>query len=300
MEYFEKQITSAHRDPILQRIEVTLAVNEDSVIGPERRFHSQNVELIKSWEQQKDSLERFGRKGHRLGSVFAGSGLLMTKNFETVKDSKPCILDWALIQINPERGTDEAHVSQLQFYLTTSPFALISLRFTSTNSAHQISPYEKSMIPGAPFHSTIPTEKFYTDNPSNCESLFKAGRTTHYTQGVYSGLESAHVAYGFDGQGRLVTKATTEHAVTGIDGKNFSDRGDSGSFVLNNLGHVVELLFGGSNIKNVSYFTHAADLVTHIKEMTGAKGVRLLGSDLPPLWVEGCNRNQISRAGEMQ
>ena len=62
--------------------------------------------------------------------------------------------------------------------------------------------------------------------------------------------------------------------------QNFSEKGDSGSFVLNNVGRVVGLLFGGCGVKNVSYFTHAKDLIADIKEVTGAKAVRLVGSDV--------------------
>ena len=57
-------------------------------------------------------------------------------------------------------------------------------------------------------------------------------------------------------------------------------RGDLGSLVLNNAGHVVGLLIGGSTTKNVTYFTHLVELITDIKQATGTKAVRLMGSDV--------------------
>lgn len=82
-----------------------------------------------------------------------------------------------------------------------------------------------------------------------------------------------------DSRGQLVPLVTMEHAVHGRGGL-VSDKGDSGSLVLNNAGQVVGLLVGGCAMKNTSYFTHAADLIADIKEVTGAKSVKPMGSDV--------------------
>lgn len=69
-----------------------------------------------------------------------------------------------------------------------------------------------------------------------------------------------------------------EHSVTGVKGKNFSEGGNSGAFVVNDGCEVVGILFGWTEVKNVAYFTHIVDLVEDIKAVTGATTVRVWGS----------------------
>lgn len=126
----EQHIKSARGSPDSERIEAALAEDEDLVIEPEKRWYRRIISLLKSWEEQKNFLESFCGNGHRLGSVLAGFSLLTTKNAEMVKDIKPSILDWALVRINPERTTDETHVSKLQFHLATTQFPQHILFFT--------------------------------------------------------------------------------------------------------------------------------------------------------------------------
>ncbi|KAL2005453.1 hypothetical protein VTN00DRAFT_2664 [Thermoascus crustaceus] len=55
----------------------------------------------------------------------------------------------------------------------------------------------------------------------NVGAVYKAGRSTVYTKGTYSGLESAHVATVIK-DGKEVIKVTKEHCITGDNGKYFS------------------------------------------------------------------------------
>lgn len=75
--------------------------------NPLQRAHGQGVSIVEEWVSEKNQAERFVEEGkcRRLGSVFAGSGLF------TVQDSESCILDWALITVNPERETNQTYVS---------------------------------------------------------------------------------------------------------------------------------------------------------------------------------------------
>lgn len=59
----------------------------------------------------------------------------------------------------------------------------------------------------------------------------------------------------------------------------FSKGGDTDAVVLN-IQRVVgsRAAFAGSQRKNVSYFTHAVELVESIKAVTGAMAVRVMGS----------------------
>jgi hypothetical protein len=84
-----------------------------------------------------------------------------------------------------------------------------------------------------------------------------------------------------DENGTVVDEITTfEHSVVsdwfigGEPAENFSQKGDSGSFIYS-IGdyRVVGMLWGGSD--RVTYFTHIGDLVADIKQVTGARDVRL-------------------------
>ena len=130
-----------------------------------------------------------------------------------------------------------------------------------------------------PFRPSVRIEHFFTENPDACESLAKAGRTTKYTIGDYSGLKSALIAQAINEKGQFYSIVTMEHAVTG-QGRCFSEGGDSGSLVLNNAGYVVGLLLRGSGAKNVTYFTYSVELISDIKQATGATAVRMMGSDV--------------------
>lgn len=55
-------------------------------------------------------------------------------------------------------------------------------------------------------------------------------------------------------------------AVRGLNGKRFSDSGDSGSAVLErSTNKVVELLFAGSTGSNLTFCNHIADVLTQLK-----------------------------------
>lgn len=78
--------------------------------GPERRLHNLYARMINNWNTQIQSLQ--DTKYH-LGTVFAGSGLLRVLE---LSERGKTMRDWALIEVYPERTTEERHVSQPQFH----------------------------------------------------------------------------------------------------------------------------------------------------------------------------------------
>ena len=262
----------ALQDSDFLKTKAAMLEDEKSVPGPEKREYKFVQAMIKHREDMRDSLKRLLKSNSRIGTVFAWFGFIRAKRDPTWNEDT--MRDWALIYVDPERETSLTHVSQLQFFLATP---LLPLQLSLTNHTHQIAPNGEKR--DEPFIPNVQIRYFYTGNPHNCGTLYKAGRTTKCTAGAYSGMRSAHIAQEIGSDGRLVTKVTWEHAVAGIS-RTFSEKGDSGSLVLNNVDRVVGLLFGRCGLKNVSYFLHANDLVADIKEITGAKSVRLFGSDV--------------------
>jgi len=72
-----------------------------------------------------------------------------------------------------------------------------------------------------------------------------------------------------------------EHSILGPEtgDRRFSQDCDSGSIVVNMMGwlEMVGMVWGGKKVENqVTYFTHVHDLVEDIKQVTGARDVRIL------------------------
>ena len=107
------------------------------------------------------------------------------------------------------------------------------------------------------------------------DELYKIGRSSGFTKGEYGPLEQVHIYRSRDPQGNPVSVATLEHSISYPPTSPFCLLGDSGSFIFENSGGVVGLLFGASERKDTAYFTHITDLFDDIKEVTGAIEVRI-------------------------
>ena len=85
--------------------------------------------------------------------------------------------------------------------------------------------------------------------------------------------------------GVVTTVATLEYAISGIGGEAFSARGDSGAMVSYNRSTrtgtewvLIGMVFAGLEKENITYFTRADSLLDDIKEMTGAKDIKIFSS----------------------
>jgi len=106
------------------------------------------------------------------------------------------------------------------------------------------------------------------------QDVFKVGRTTGLTVGVveYTATETkiprpANSAYTNPWPRRIV-----EHfAIKGTLGRQFSQGGDSGSWIFDDVGNLCGLLWGGVTAANVGYFTPIEFVIADIEKYTGKK-----------------------------
>ena len=108
--------------------------------------------------------------------------------------------------------------------------------------------------------------------------LVKFGKKTNATEGRFNGLRSflAHLGR-VDAHGRFIEVETMEHSIARLknSGALFSECGNSGAAVLNDVGQFVGLLFAGNYSAKVSYFIPWKRLFDDIKLITGAMDLRL-------------------------
>ncbi|KAJ5085283.1 hypothetical protein N7532_010054 [Penicillium argentinense] len=246
----KKRINSRRSSEFLELHELAEAIEKGSggfMIPPDEKAYKSTLRDIRSWEDRRAVFENFLHKeSHKLGHVFCGSGI---HRQVTVAGGDKRILDWALVQIDTERlPTGDALVD------VNKPF------------------------PYSPHDADPPT--FYSRSPVDPmrfkEILFKTGRTTGTTSGVYNELNQCRLFHEWDpnasGGYRIVPTFT--HSVGPKDGKNFCEKGDSGALVYEESGNVVGMFFGATERMNVGYFSLISDIFNDIKTITGACEVR--------------------------
>ncbi|PWY90319.1 hypothetical protein BO94DRAFT_545077 [Aspergillus sclerotioniger CBS 115572] len=186
-------------------------------------------------------------KSYHLGDVCAGSGLHRTRYREIrmadgSKENeveKPCLMDWALIEVMKERQG------------SLEPFAY-SDDWTGR---------------GAPFWTDMNTL------PGNGKRLFNSGRKTGAAEGQLGVLQT-RMSEISGTKGWTFLDVTYEYSLGGFEDRNFAGPGDAGSFITNN-GEVAGMILGGYVRKGSYHFTFIKDVLDDIKEVTGADAVRL-------------------------
>lgn len=197
--------------------------------------------LITSHKENIRVADEFMLEGmNYFGKVYAGSGLRLDEDRYT--------LDWALIDVSPERVSGNKLPDGL------------------------VSPYFNPTIHGG--HVT--EAKFDTVSGQN---VFKLGRSTGFTKGIMNGIETTRFrSCGLGGQSgdALSQSCDIQWAIVPHNGKGlFSAQGDSGAFVLDSNASMVGLLFAGNTFCAATYITPVAALFEDIKKVTGACGVRV-------------------------
>ncbi|PYH90716.1 hypothetical protein BO71DRAFT_433618 [Aspergillus ellipticus CBS 707.79] len=72
--------------------------------------------------------------------------------------------------------------------------------------------------------------------------------------------------------GKTIKLKTLEHAITGVRERTFSRKGASGALIHLQGGQVVGMLFGGSDVSNLTFMTEIGDLFGDMKD-TGASDI---------------------------
>lgn len=102
--------------------------------------------------------------------------------------------------------------------------------------------------------------------------LWKFGRTTHFTSGVFSHIESNYKSE----SGVISDELTVVDYSTWQNWRYFSAPGDSGSFVWDSEGYVAGLFWGGKDQAVHHYMMPIEYLLADIREVCGAKEVKLV------------------------
>jgi hypothetical protein len=104
-------------------------------------------------------------------------------------------------------------------------------------------------------------------------AVWKFGRTSHYTCGIASGIQS-----NYQDQDGMVSDEwmVKDNNVRRRYDSSFSKPGDSGAFVWDCDGYVSGMLWGGKNQTFVSYVTPIEVVLEDIKRVCKAKEVRLV------------------------
>jgi hypothetical protein len=102
--------------------------------------------------------------------------------------------------------------------------------------------------------------------------VWKSGRTTHFTFGILSGIESDYRSFYGVVSDELLVKDYNKQGTY----YSFSRGGDSGSFVWDSEGYVAGMLWGGKYQNFVTYVTPIEYVLEDIRLVCNAKEVRLV------------------------
>ncbi|KAE8310098.1 hypothetical protein BDV41DRAFT_579904 [Aspergillus transmontanensis] len=182
-------------------------------------------------EAQKEILQFYrDSQAYSFGRVFAAD--FRELHARTTKDITE--IDWALVRPSGDRAIGSNKLSEL-----------------SDNAL-----FAEAGIPESKLHLICG------------DRLYKIGRKTGLTYGVYNGLKTAV----FDDKEN--NSETWVHTITGLR-DTVASFGDSGALFFTRTGDVAGMCTGGSVRGGLVYFTHIHDLVDDIKQVTGVKDIRL-------------------------
>ncbi|RAL04826.1 uncharacterized protein BO80DRAFT_483291 [Aspergillus ibericus CBS 121593] len=230
----------------LHRWQWTAPTLSDSIVRPVLRVDQPSLFDVQDAirraapdEEKQTERQRFlDENRHHLGAVGAGSGLYRTRERGINEESKPGMLDWALIEVVQERdGLNQAYEYSNE---ERTPFR------TVCNTA---------LPPNTPIHNT--------------------GRKTGGSSAPSSPIAQVLISRARDMHGQPVTQRTYEHSVPNHSRPPFAIPGDAGSMVVAPDGSVLGMLVGGYVRKETVYYSHIKDVLDDIKEVTGAVKVRL-------------------------
>ncbi len=127
-------------------------------------------------------------------------------------------------------------------------------------------------FPKMPDGTSVMSRKFEASEVG--EDVVKLGRSTGQTLGKVNPTES-YIHF----QGTSYEQFSQEMVIVGT-AENFSERGDSGSFVISKmLNQLIGILWGGLTSRKATFVTCMEAVRKDIVEITGYE-TRLLGSDL--------------------
>ncbi|KOS39044.1 hypothetical protein ACN38_g10130 [Penicillium nordicum] len=113
------------------------------------------------------------------------------------------------------------------------------------------------------------------------DEVFMHGYRSGERIGLYNGLRVANIEAKMK-EGVVTTAITLDYSITGLEGENFSARGDSRAMVsykrrtsTGNESVIIGMVFAGLEKEGITSFTRADFLLDDIKEMTKARDIEL-------------------------
>lgn len=216
--------------------------------------------MLANLNEQPDIVKKFFPKNRFVfGLVMVASGL-KEKPMKTAITREPTallsIIDWALIKPQ-NRSVGTSNISQISQIVAI----LVFVTLTSQVPAHRSLGVSK-------------LADFSLCSIQNEKQLFKVGCATGFTGRIYNGLKTVHVATPLV-DSREVKIQTWEHNFCKSLSQSVVEERDFGSLVIDLLGAVAGVRFGRTYCGDIGYFTHTADLIENIQEVTGVKEIRL-------------------------
>ncbi|MCJ1379323.1 hypothetical protein MMC17_002424 [Xylographa soralifera] len=253
---YQDEVIERLQSPQFYEIEKRLADPNDFVLPYISKEHQVTKDQIQGLQLQQNASRQFFKAGNQLlGTVFVASGF--RQKGPSSRDTGT--LDWALISINAKRASTN---------ILPESEAIVNSRARIEFSAYSVKDKNGVLQPELVKGAQLPIAG---------TSLFKFGRSTDFTMGLYSGVGQCLIQSWKQGpDGKLIQSTGRDHMVISgpvHDPIHFSRSGDSGAFVMDRRGNLIGLLFGGNPGNKVSFFTSAADLFEDIKLMTGAVDV---------------------------
>ncbi|EER44658.1 conserved hypothetical protein [Histoplasma capsulatum H143] len=238
MKMIKKNIDTVREQSLYKRVKK--ARNDGDFIIPKEELIFENMEkaIFSALSLKLRAEKHFNTGSATLGRVYAASGFRLTSG----NDKRQ--LDWALISVYQNR--------------------------VGPNKFPPVGSYIDEHM-GTTFSGEAVDDPI-GKKPAQNDRLYKFGRRTNFTIGCFSGLKVLKLECWKTGN----VIVTNEWSVTGLPGSaTFSKRGDSGSFIVDSASNFVGLLFAGNEGARVTYYTPANILFEDIKQMTGARAVRL-------------------------
>lgn len=207
-----------------------------------------------------------------LGTVWRSSGIRAREGIE----NRRFRLDWALIWLdNPERFSEpDGFVNEIPDY--ASYYRTKKQRYFPT--AMKAAGVDKKMVQMPNYlkrHLTLEETLYKQDTTEEEDKKFvvwKFGRSTHFTFGILSTIHSNYLS--------TSGIVTDELAIVPHDSMvaeyGFSGKGDSGSLVWDSDGYVSGLLWGGPVNSVATYITPMEYVLEDIRQVCGAKDVKLV------------------------
>lgn len=116
---------------------------------------------------------------------------------------------------------------------------------------------------------------------ANMAKLYKSGRSTKITSGLYGGLQEVSLVETETEHGVQVVETWEHQIATTAISEAFAEKGDSGAWVYTGQNQVFGMLKSGHERRCTMSISRLVDIFEDIKLLTGAEEVRIAPGPAP-------------------